>query len=291
MTPNPPSDSSTSAIAPATELASLQQIEEIRQQLRKLERRDWWLWSVAIVVMLLLTVAVVSLSFPDLLKVEDPFFQFSLSQSIRGLVGLVLLFNTYSIYQQYTIKRTRRQFAQKLEEMGMLQTRAEEFYRQATTDPLTCLANRRTAEQRLRAEMARSERYGHPLTLVAFDLNNFKQINDEYGHSMGDQVLQEFARRLMSAVRLSDLAVRMGGDEFLVVLPECRLEQVPALLVRLRPMEVTFQGKKVPVQFSSGCVDYQAGETPEQFLERADQTLYADKRAGKTRREEEAALR
>jgi diguanylate cyclase (GGDEF)-like protein len=266
-------------------------VADIRKQLQKLERRDWWLWTLAIVVMLLLTLAVVSLSFPTLLTPEDSFFQFSLNQAVRGLVGLVLLFNTYSIYQQIMIKRLRRQFSQQLDAMGALHTHAEELRVLATTDPLTGLANRRTAEQRLQAEAARSQRYGHPLTVVALDLNRFKQINDEYGHAAGDLVLQAFAQRLSTAIRLSDLAVRMGGDEFMLVLPECRIEQVPALFGRIRPLEVIFQDTRIPVEFSAGCVAYQRGETPSQFLERADQTLYADKRAGKVRSAGEPALR
>jgi diguanylate cyclase (GGDEF)-like protein len=262
--------------------------EELHAKLRKLERRDWWLWGAAVVVMLLLTVAVISLSFPGLLKVDDPFFQSSLNRAVRGLIELVLLFNAYTIYQQVTIKRMRRQFSEQVSAMGNLRLRAEEFYRQATTDPLTGLANRRTAEERLTNEAARSQRHGYPLTVVAFDLNHFKQINDRHGHPAGDLVLREFARRLARSVRASDLAVRMGGDEFLALLPECTIDQVPVLLARLRPIEVNFQGTRIPVKFSAGCVGYQQGETPEQFLARADRTLYADKRAGKAR---EAALR
>ena len=259
------------------------QLEEIRAQLRQLERRDWWLWSLAVVVMLLLTVAVVSLSFPDLMKVDDPFFQFSLNRSVRGLIGLVLLFNAYTIYQQVMIKRLRKQFSEQLEAMGQLRVRAEEFHKLAVTDPLTGLANRRAAEQRLLAEAARSQRHGHPLTIVAFDLNNFKTINDRYGHGAGDAVLRVFAQALARAIRLSDVAVRMGGDEFLLLLPECRVDQVPGLLNRLRRLEVTFQGARIPVEFSAGCVGYRQNETPEEFLERVDKELYADKRASKAR--------
>jgi len=258
-------------------------MQEIQASLRKLERRDWWLWSLAIVVMLLLTVAVVSLSFPDLMKFQDPYFQFSLNQAVRGLVGLVLLFNTYTIYQQVMLKRLRRQFSEQLDAMGRLRTRAEEFHKQATVDALTGLYNRRFAEQRLTAEAERSRRYGHPLTVLSIDLNNFKQINDHYGHPAGDLVLKEFADRLNSAIRVSDLAVRMGGDEFLVVLPECPTERVEILLERLSPLEVDYHGKRIPVSFSAGWVGYERGETPEQFLERADQSLYADKHARKAR--------
>src|ERR1700680_1592416 len=97
-------------------------VGDIRQQLRTRERRDWWLWSLAIVVMLLLTLAVVSLSFPGLAP-HDPFFQLRL---VRRLVALLLLFNSYSIYQQIMIKRLRRQFSRQLDAMGSLNHRAEE---------------------------------------------------------------------------------------------------------------------------------------------------------------------
>jgi diguanylate cyclase (GGDEF)-like protein len=277
--------------SPISDVPGEARLEEVRAQVRQLERRDWWLWTLAIVVMLLLTVAVVSLSLPALLKVEDPFFQFSLNQAVRGLIGLVLLFNTYTIYQQAMIKRLRRQFSEQLEVMGQLRTRAAEFHKLATTDPLTNLANRRAAEQRLLAEAARSRRYGHPLTIVAFDLNDFKEINDRYGHAAGDLVLRAFGERLAGAIRLSDVAVRMGGDEFLLLLPECRVDQVPVLLARLRNLEIDFQGSCIPVEFSFGCVGYERTETPEQFLERVDQSLYADKRASKARGMPQPALR
>jgi len=257
------------------------QLEKVQADLAKLERREWWLWAMAMVVMLLLTAAVGSLSFPELFKFDDPFFQFSLNQAVRGLVGLVLLFNTYTFYQHMTMKKLRRQLSQQLAVMSQLQVRAQEFHKQATVDALTGLYNRRFAEERLKAEVNRSMRYGHPLTVVAIDLNDFKPVNDKYGHAAGDQVLKEFAGRLLKATRASDLTVRMGGDEFLVILPECPIGQVHSMLARLSPMHVEFQGHKIPVTFSAGWVGYEHGETPEQFLERADKTLYADKRKRK----------
>ncbi len=148
-------------------------------------------------------------------------------------------------------------------------------------DPLTGLYNRRFAEQRLATEVARSERRGHPLTVLTLDLNNFKEINDTYGHPAGDQVLQEFASRLNKVIRGSDLAVRLGGDEFLVVLPECTLEQLKLVLHRLSSFELDWQGRKIPVSFSAGWKDYEMGERPEEMLARADEALYTNKRATK----------
>jgi diguanylate cyclase (GGDEF)-like protein len=265
-------------------------LPELQSKLRKLERRDWWLWSMAVVVMLLLTFAVFTMSFPGFLKVEDPFFQASLNRAVRGLIGLVLIFNAYTIYQQISVKRLRRDFSRKIEEMRILQIRAVEFERLAMFDPLTGLCNRRAAEVRLAAEAERSKRYGHPLTVISFDLDKFKQINDTYGHPAGDQVLKEFARRLSTAIRKSDIAARMGGDEFLILLLECDTSQVQTLLARLRPMETEYGGTKIPICFSAGWVGYKQGETTEQFLERADRTLYAEKRLGKKREKEALAV-
>jgi diguanylate cyclase (GGDEF)-like protein len=244
----------------------------------------------AVIVMLVLTFAVFSMSFPQLTKVDDPFFQFSLTQSVRGLIGLVLIFNAYTIYQQVSVKRLRRQFSKQLEEMRVLQVRAEEFHRLAIVDPLTGLYNRRIAEERLVAEASRARRKGLPLTVVALDLDKFKQINDAYGHLAGDQVLKEFAARLKSTFRLSDIASRTGGDEFLVVLPECPASQVDILLSRLRPMMVEWDGRNIPVCFSAGTVGYEQGETTEEFLERADRTLYAEKRAVKVQAKDPAPV-
>src|SRR4029077_13170096 len=121
---------------------------------------DWWLWSFAVVVMCLLTFAVFSMSFPGLIKVDDPFFESSLNRAVRGLIGLVLIFNAYTIYQQVMVKRLRRQFSTNLDEMRILQIRAQEFQRLALVDPLTGLCNRRVAKERLAAEASRSRRYG-----------------------------------------------------------------------------------------------------------------------------------
>lgn len=261
---------------------SVASMRDIQNSLRRLERRDWWLWWAAVTVMLLLTAAVVSLSLPALFRESDRYFQFHLDLAVRALVALVLLFNLYTIYQQVLIKRLRHQMAEHVEMMALLKVRAEEFHKLATLDPLTGLYNRRLAEQRLAGEVSRSQRYGHPLTVLLLDLNDFKQINDRYGHAAGDAVLRTFAERLNNVIRASDLAVRMGGDEFMVILPECLAQQVQTLLDRLSRLEVDQQGEKIAVTFSAGWAGYRQGETPEQMLERADQALYADKRGQKS---------
>jgi len=119
------------------------------------------------------------------------------------------------------------------------------------------------------------------LTVLTLDLNNFKEINDKYGHPAGDQVLHEFAAQLNKVIRGSDLAVRLGGDEFLVLLPECNVEQLQLVVGRLGVLEVDWHGEKIPVTFSAGWKQYVLGEQPVEMLARADEILYARKRASK----------
>jgi diguanylate cyclase (GGDEF)-like protein len=249
--------------------------KELAEERRRIDKRDWWVRGYSIFVILLLTFAVISLALPALLTGAETIFRIKLTEAVFGLITLIVLFNFYTIYQEMLIKRLRRQLLERQDHSHILRNLA-------MIDPLTGLYNRRFAEQRLAAEVARSERRGHPLTVLTLDLNNFKEINDSYGHPAGDQVLQEFASRLNKVIRGSDLAVRLGGDEFLVVLPECTLEQLNLVLQRLSSFELDWQGQKIPVTFSAGWKDYEMGDRPEEMLARADQALYTNKRATKT---------
>jgi len=247
---------------------------ELAEERRRIERRDWWTRGYSIFVILLLTFAVISLTLPAILTGAETIFRIKLTEAVFGLITLIVVFNIYTIYQEILIKRLRRQLLEKQDHSYVLRNLA-------MIDPLTGLYNRRFAEQRLAAEVARSERRGHPLTVLTLDLNNFKEINDTYGHPAGDQVLQEFASRLNKVIRGADLAVRLGGDEFLVVLPECTLEQLKLVLERLSSFELEWQGQKIPVTFSAGWKDYEMGDRPEEMLARADEALYTSKRATK----------
>jgi len=267
---------------PLTSKAPLQDVapslesrnQALANELRRIERRDWWVWANTIFVILLLTFGIISLALPSLWAGAETFFNFRFRDAVWGLIAFVVIFNVYTIYQQVIIKRLRRQLAEKQGHTDILRNLA-------MLDPLTGLYNRRLAEHRLAAEVARSERKGHPLTVMTLDLNNFKTINDTYGHAAGDQVLKKFALHLNNVIRGSDLAVRLGGDEFLAVLPECSLEQVQTILGRLGSIEVEWQGHQIPVTFSAGWKQYSMGERADQLLELADQALYEKKRASK----------
>ena len=253
--------------------------KDIQLTMSRMDRRQWWLWSYAFIVTLLLLVAVASFAFPALLSGADGYYSFFLNQAVRGLVGMVLIFNVYVIYQQLQITRIRRQLTDQVFAVDKVETLAQEVYRMALLDPLTGLFNRRYIEQRLEDEIKRSERHGQALSVILFDLDEFKQVNDTYGHGAGDALLKAFAERLSKATRGSDAAARYGGDEFLVVLPECKPENVQHVLKRLEGIRVEIEGHNLPIVISAGWADLLSGESAKDLLARADAELYANKRA------------
>src|SRR5215469_14287998 len=146
-------------------------LAEIRASQRKAERRSLWVWGNAVVIILALTGGLASLTATLLPKGVTALFGLSLSFALKAMVGLVLVFTAHMIYQNAQLRRVQRQLADH-------QIEAEVFRRLAMFDALTGLYNRRYAEQRLNAEIARSERRGHPLAVVLLDLNDCKEIND-----------------------------------------------------------------------------------------------------------------
>jgi len=257
------------------------QPEEIRKNLQHLDRKQWWLWSTTVAVLLLLTLAVASFTFPALLSKDTDTYSFFLNQSVRALVGIVLLFSVYLVYQQLLIHRLRNELSDQIESLAKVESLASEVYKLAALDQLTGLYNRRSGEQRLEQEISRAQRHGRPLTILLMDLDSLKQVNDKFGHAAGDLVIKGFAERLQRAIRGSDLAVRLGGDEFMTLLPECRADEVRHVLARVEGLEVTYNNERIRSTFSRGWTDYKPGESPQDLLKRADDALYANKRAGK----------
>jgi diguanylate cyclase (GGDEF)-like protein len=246
----------------------------IQHTVRDLDRKDWW--NAILVIMLPMGLTAI-IALPAILGVADVIPRQDLNLVVHGLLGLVLLFNIYTLYQRCLLIRMRKALSHQLEIATEQRVRAETLYELAILDPLTGLYNRRFSEERLRSEITRAQRHGEPLIVIAMDLNNFKTINDRYGHSAGDLVLKEFARRLGKASRGSDIAVRLGGDEFLLVLPECPLEKVDVVLSRLKDFEITLEHNRIPVSSSCGWAQYEADDTVEELIRRADLALYAQK--------------
>jgi diguanylate cyclase (GGDEF)-like protein len=158
---------------------------------------------------------------------------------------------------------------------------------QAVTDELTGLVNRRRFMTALDAEIARTSRVRPPALILA-DLDDFKRVNDDFGHPIGDEVLQEFARALGTCVRDIDIPARLGGEEFAVLLPETSLEGAAAVAERLQrvltaaPLLVR-GGRSIDATASFGVAELVEGETADALLRRADAALYGAKAEGKNR--------
>jgi diguanylate cyclase (GGDEF)-like protein len=152
---------------------------------------------------------------------------------------------------------------------------------EATTDSLTGLFNQRAFKRRLADEIARSERYQHPLALILIDLDAFKAINDAEGHLTGDLVLKEVARRVKAAVRLDALVARLGGDELAVLVPECDAEGGYLAAERVRHAVSSMPiGTRSQVTISAGIAALAPGGSYEDIIKATDAALYAAKRLG-----------
>ena len=158
----------------------------------------------------------------------------------------------------------------------------------AVTDQLTGLHNRRYMTGQLGALVNRALRGGDPVSALMIDIDHFKKINDGFGHDIGDEVLREFAVRLASNVRAIDLPCRYGGEEFMVIMPDTRLEDAQRIAERIRrhvagsPFRVPGGSEPLSVTISIGVATTAgAGDTAEALLKRSDEAVYAAKAAGR----------
>jgi diguanylate cyclase (GGDEF)-like protein len=164
----------------------------------------------------------------------------------------------------------------------------EEVRRQATTDELTNLVNRRRFIEALETELERAKMFDSPLSVVLADLDDFKRINDDYGHHGGDRVLTSFGQLLRAQVRDFDVAGRLGGEEFAILLPQTTAEAAAVVAARTRdtlaasPMAVS-DDTTVRLTASFGIAESTPMQSTDELLRRADDALYAAKRAGKNR--------
>jgi diguanylate cyclase len=158
---------------------------------------------------------------------------------------------------------------------------------EVSTDQLTQIANRRGLMQAFEVERARLEREGGDLAIGLLDIDNFKRLNDELGHSAGDEALKSLAAVVSKTLRPSDRVARYGGEEFVVLLPKTPVGEAEQVLTRLQRSLTgglfMHNDKQVFVTFSAGVTDYRLAERIEDSLERADQALYEAKRTGKNR--------
>ncbi|MCB1479748.1 MAG: PleD family two-component system response regulator [Rhodobiaceae bacterium] len=166
----------------------------------------------------------------------------------------------------------------------------------AVTDSLTGLHNRRYMESHLQTLVEKAQEKRRPLSLLVLDIDHFKAVNDTYGHDAGDEVLKEFARRVRKAVRGLDLACRMGGEEFVIVMPETDIGVAVRVGERIRatvagdPFPINGGTRAIDVTVSIGASTLAAGsDTAELLMKRADEALYNAKHTGRNRVSAQAA--
>jgi len=201
-----------------------------------------------------------------------------------GVSDYVLLPPDYpELAARLRVQLRRKHYSDRLRQS--LQTGME----RSVTDPLTGLHNRHYSDLRLADLIDRSESRASPLAVLALDLDGFKTVNDRFGHAVGDRVLAEFARRLGANVRDGDLLARIGGEEFLIAMPDLQPDAAAQVAERIRRAVETpaftldTPGGTLLQTVSIGIAFHEPGERAEALIERADRALYASKAAGRNR--------
>jgi diguanylate cyclase len=209
------------------------------------------------------------------------------ARELRALVGEIL-------DATRTMQRRARQLEAQLGETSRqiegLRADLASAQREASTDSLTGIANRKYFDHELRAAADETLATARPLSLLLADIDHFKQFNDTFGHQVGDQVLRLVAQVLTRSVKGRDLAARYGGEEFAVILPQTDLDGARNLAEQIRQ---TVAGNRIRskvsgldlghITMSIGCAQYVPGEPLARLIQRADEALYQAKRAGRNR--------
>lgn len=198
----------------------------------------------------------------------------------------------YRVTEEHRLQQAEQQVRALNERLQSVQQESETLRRRlkeerdlALIDPLTGIPNRFAYNERLQQEVARWRRYRSPLVLAFWDVDNFKRINDTYGHQAGDKVLALIAKLFRGQVRETDFVARYGGEEFVLLLPETAIENAGVAVELIRKSIETcgfhFRSHPVPVTISCGMSQFREGDTPEQVFARADTALYQAKASGR----------
>lgn len=256
-------------------------------QLSAVEKRDWELWSIVLILLTVFAGGVICFAYASWRESQ------ALSSTLTrflwpllfGLVSLVLLLNIYLIDKKRTLAHLRRRMLQQ-------ELQLQEQHTAAVTDALTGLYNRRFFDEILPKEIRRATRTGHPVSVLLADVDDFRKINTQLGHLVGDAVLSEVAHTLKRSLRTADYIFRFGGDEFLIALPETDEAGVAAAERRLK--QVLSEHKELqtrvgrPVTLTMGRATWRTGRSLEAVVNEAETKLNAA-RAAKTSSEPSAS--
>src|SRR5260370_7243720 len=252
--------------------------KQAEADLRRLGRREWWLWVSAFFVTFLSAFAFLLSCFRSLFLHSTHFYEIRPDQARWGVMCLLLLFNGWFLYRQWILRDERKQLTQ---QNGETQSALDLPASPSGLDPATGLYTRTSIEHQLGKEIARARRQNASLSVATIHLESFADLTERYGLSAMDQAIKELARRLKKACPGSDFAGRLPNDHFLLVLPECSLGEVQKVLNRLGSLVVECSGRKVELSCTTGWVDYQPGDLPSDLLKRASQILHFYENAAK----------
>ncbi|HXJ15902.1 MAG TPA: GGDEF domain-containing protein [Candidatus Polarisedimenticolia bacterium] len=250
----------------------------MESSLQQLGRREWWLWFSALVVTILSGIALLLSSFPSLFLQSVHFYEIRSGQARWATFDLLLLFNGWMIYRQWSFRRLRRQLSARNAD-GLATSGDANAYDPFRMDPATGFYTRASVEHWLGKEIARARRHNVPLSLVALHLDDIAQLSQTYGSAATDSMLKEFANRVRKASRGTDFGARLASDGFLLVLSECSLNEAKIVLDRLGTLEMKCAGQDIALTYSIGWIDYKPGEVPADLIKRAESVLQLYKNA------------
>jgi len=204
---------------------------------------------------------------------------------LGGIVTLVLVAVAGHYWTLRRLVRIRtRELSEKIDELAEAKAQAELL---VATDVLTGIGSRRAFYDKAAEEIERTKRYARPLCLVLFDLDDFKRINDCFGHSAGDTILTGFVDSIQGGLREVDFFARLGGDEFALLLPETSNDEAVSLALRMledvRNQQFDYHGNHISISFSAGVAEYQNDSSVDDWIRRGDAHLYKGKSGGRAR--------
>ncbi len=208
---------------------------------------------------------------------------------VRDIIGILdeALSQTRALHSANEMAIVRQQVVLAEQRIEHLKGELELVNKLVREDQLTGALNRRGLDDALEREAARAKRANKPLCIALVDIDNFKKVNDAFGHQVGDIVLVHLVAIIRETIRTNDLIGRYGGEEFLVLLPDSHLDEAVAVMGRLQRelagKPISWAKQQLLVTFSAGIAAHASGEAVEALINRADQALYEAKRVGKDR--------